>query len=263
MSSITVTELQALQTSPAFDATFELIDVRRRQARRSQGGDIPGARWRDPERVLAWKDELAPGPRRIVACAHGHEISQGIVAMLRAMGHDASYLEGGFAAWQEAGGEIRPLPGATRWVTRERPKIDRLACPWLIRRFIDADAEFLYVPADQVLAVAAAQDATPYDIPGVDYSHEGERCSFDAFIARHKLDDPALQVLATIVRGADTDRLDLAPQCAGLLAISLGLSARHSDDHQCLEQAMAVYDALYEWCRAAHGERRHGAPPPA
>ena len=260
MSSITLTELQSLQ---ATGATFELIDVRRAVARRSQGGDIPGSQWRDPERVLSWKDELAPGPRRIVYCAHGHEISQGIVAMLRAMGHDAVHLEGGFTDWQRAGAAIAALPKATRWVTRARPKIDRIACPWLIRRFIDANAEFLYVPTDQVLAVAEAQQATPYDIAGVEYSHQGQRCSFDAFIAKHRLDDPALQALATIVRGADTDRLDLAPQCAGLLAVSLGLSAQFSDDHQCLAHGMLVYDALYAWCSASHGQRRHGPAPAA
>ncbi len=259
-SSISVAELQSLQASAA---TFELIDVRRAVARRTQGADIAGGQWRDPERVLAWKDELRPGPRRIVYCAHGHEISQGIVATLRAMGHDAVHLEGGFTDWHKSGASVVALPRPTRWVTRERPKIDRIACPWLIRRFIDATAELLYVPTDQVLAVAAAQHATPYDIPGVEYSHVGERCSFDAFIAKHALDDPALQLLATIVRGADTDRHELAPQCAGLLAVSLGLSAQFSDDHECLAHGMVVYDALYAWCQSARGERHHWSPPSA
>lgn len=258
MSDIPVTELQALL---ATGQAFELIDVRRASARRSQGADILGGQWRDPEQVLRWKDELSQGPRRVVYCAHGHEISQGITALLRAMGHDAVHLSGGFTAWQQAGAPTRALPPATRWVTRARPKIDRVACPWLITRFIDAQAEFLYVPADQVLAVADTQNATPYDIPGVPLSHVGERCSFDAFIETYHLNDAPLQQLATIVRGADTDRHDLAPQCAGLLAVALGLSVLHSDDQACLAAGLPVYDALYAWCRSATGERHHWSPP--
>ena len=136
-----------------------------------------------------------------------------------------------------------------KWVTRERPKIDRIACPWLIQRFIDPEAEFLYVPAADVLRVAVQTGATPYDVPGVETGHVGELCSFDAFLAKHGLTDPALARLATIVRGADTDRLDLAPQSAGLLAISLGLSRCHADDHAMLAHGMVLYDALYAWCQ--------------
>jgi hypothetical protein len=147
-----------------------------------------------------------------------------------------------------------------KWVTRERPKIDRIACPWLIRRFIEAGAEFLYVPPQKVLEVAAREGAVPYDIPGVEFSHDGELCSFDAFLAKYRLDDPALQQLATIVRGADTSRLDLAPQSAGLFAISLGLSARYADDHEMLEHGMVVYDALYAWCQSCQQEK-HSWPP--
>lgn len=149
----------------------------------------------------------------------------------------------------------------TQWVTRERPKIDRIACPWLIRRFIDADAEFLYVPSDQVLAVAAATGATPYDIPGVEYSHVGEACSFDAFIRLHQLSDPALAELAVIVRGADTGRLDLAPQCAGLLAQSLGLSVLYPNDHEMLGHGLHMYDAYFAWLKQARGETHHWTPP--
>ena len=141
-----------------------------------------------------------------------------------------------------------------KWVTRERPKIDRIACPWLITRFIDKEAEFLYVPADQVLAVAETSGATPYDIPGVEYSHVGELCSFDAFINKHNLTDPALLQLAVIVRGADTARLDIAPQAAGLLALSLGLSHNFADDHAMLAQGMVMYDALYAWCKHTQQE---------
>lgn len=147
-----------------------------------------------------------------------------------------------------------------KWVTRERPKIDRIACPWLITRFIDRDAEFLYVPAADVLRVAADTSATPYDIPGVEFSHVGELCSFDAFLARYQLDEPALKQLAAIVRGADTSRLDLTPQSAGLYAISLGLSHTFADDHEMLHHGLVVYDALYAWCRACQSEA-HAWPP--
>ena len=134
-----------------------------------------------------------------------------------------------------------------KWVTRERPKIDRIACPWLVARFIDPAAEFLYVPAGRVLEVAEATGAIPYDIPGVEYGHQGELCSFDAFIAKHGLSDPALLDLAPIVRGADTDRHELHPVCAGLHAVSLGLSRNYPDDHEMLKHGMVVYDALYAW----------------
>jgi hypothetical protein len=137
-----------------------------------------------------------------------------------------------------------------KWVTRERPKIDRIACPWLIQRFIDREAEFLYVPASEVLQVAQETGATPYDIPGVEMGHVGEMCSFDAFLAKYRLDDPALQKLASIVRGADTSRLDLTLQSAGLHAISLGLSLNFTDDHEMLRHGMVMYDALYAWCRS-------------
>ena len=137
-----------------------------------------------------------------------------------------------------------------KWVTRERPKIDRIACPWLIARFIDKEPEFLYVPADQVRQRANETGAIPYDVPGVEMTHVGDQCSFDAFIRNYELHDPALQRLATIVRGADTSRLDLAPQCAGLYAISLGLSRNFADDHEMLRHGMVVYDALYAWCQA-------------
>jgi hypothetical protein len=147
-----------------------------------------------------------------------------------------------------------------KWITRERPKIDRIACPWLIARFIDPAPEFLYVPAAEVLATAEREGATPYDIPGVEMTHAGELCSFDAFLAKYRLDNPALQQLATIVRGADTSRLDLAPQSAGLYAISLGLSHNFVDDQEMLRHGMVVYDALYAWCARCQGEA-HAWPP--
>ncbi len=147
-----------------------------------------------------------------------------------------------------------------KWVTRERPKIDRIACPWLIARFIDKQPEFLYVPADRVLKVAAETGAVPYDIPGVEMTHDGERCSFDAFLKKHELKDPALDQLALIVRGADTSRLDLTPQSPGLYAISLGLSHRYADDHEMLAHGLVMYDALYAWCQSCQAETHHWPP---
>ena len=149
-----------------------------------------------------------------------------------------------------------------KWITRERPKIDRIACPWLIARCIDTTPEFLYVPSGDVLRIAAETGATPYDVPGVEMSHVGELCSFDAFIAKYGLTDPALQQLALIVRGADTSRLDLTPQSAGLYAISLGLSRCFADDHEMLRHGMVMYDALYAWCKECRDET-HRWPPAA
>jgi hypothetical protein len=141
-----------------------------------------------------------------------------------------------------------------KWVTRERPKIDRIACPWLIARFIDREAQFLYVAPADVSSTARSQDAIAYDVPDVELSHAGELCSFDAFLRKYRLDDPALAELAIIVRGADTARPELAAQAPGLLAISLGLSNLFHDDHEMLKHGMVIYDALYAWCRHARGE---------
>ena len=147
-----------------------------------------------------------------------------------------------------------------KWITRERPKIDRIACPWLVARFIDDAPEFLYVPSDRVFPIAKETGAIAYDIPGAELSHVGELCSFDAFLERYGLDDPALQRLAEIVRGADTGRPELTPQSPGLLAISLGLSQCYPNDHEMLDRGMVLYDALYAWCRSLTGET-HGWPP--
>jgi hypothetical protein len=147
-----------------------------------------------------------------------------------------------------------------KWVTRERPKIDRIACPWLIARFIDESPEFLFVPTDQVVVVAEREGAVPFNVPGVKLSHVGEHCSFDTFLAEYQLTDPALAMLAVIIRGADTARLDLAPQAPGLLALSLGLSRIFADDQEMLSHGMVMYDALYAWCRDCQSET-HGWPP--
>lgn len=240
-----------------------LIDVRRQGARQASGMTIANSIWRDPAQWLSWKDEVAAFSEPVVFfCVHGHEISQGLTAALCAMGVDARCLEGGFSEWQKAGLPIAKIASvsSTRWVTRERPKIDRVACPWLIARFIDPKAEFLYVPAADVLQVAQETGAIPYDIPDVELSHAGELCSFDAFLGKYGLQDPALQQLAMIVRGADTSRLDLTPQSAGLYALSLGLSQIFADDQEMLRHGMVMYDAIYRWCRDCQSET-HQWPP--
>lgn len=147
-----------------------------------------------------------------------------------------------------------------KWITRERPKIDRIACPWLIKNFVDHDAEFIYVPKDQVFEKANELQAIPYDIPGAEYSHEGADCTFDFVIKKHRLEDPALQQLALIVRGADTDRFDLAAQSAGLWAISAGLSYNYKNDHEMLQIGMKLYDALYSWAKYVQDEKHTWNP---
>lgn len=147
-----------------------------------------------------------------------------------------------------------------KWITRERPKIDRIACPWLVKRFVDAKAEFLYVPSADVLRLALDAGAIACDIPGAALSHEGELCSFDAFLKKYGLTDPALEQLATIVRGADTSRLDLTPQSAGLYAISLGLSQNFPNDHELLQHGLVMYDALYAWCKHCQAESHNWQP---
>jgi rhodanese-related sulfurtransferase len=206
--------------------------------------------------LAAFATQHAAGRTIVAYCVHGHEVSQEAARALSRAGHQASFLDGGIEAWRAAGLPTfrrRPewrVPGGSRWITRERPKIDRIACPWLIQRFVDPLARFDYVPTQRVFDEAANRKAVPYDIPGAVVTHRGERCSFDALIEDFDLHDAALDQLALIVRGADTDRLDLAPQCAGLVATSLGLSRRFANDHEMLESAMPVYDGLYAWCRS-------------
>ncbi|MEO7887137.1 MAG: chromate resistance protein ChrB domain-containing protein, partial [Polaromonas sp.] len=242
---------------------------------------LAAARRCAPEDVAAFA--ASQSPREVVVyCVYGHNVSADATATLRAAGWNAYALAGGIEGGEDgvdAPQDIaqwrarRPLIltkrsdwGVTgeqpsRWITRERPKIDRIACPWLVRRFIDPRAEFLYVPAPQVLDEAKRLGAVAYDIPGAPVSHEGELCSFDTLLKAFELVDSALNVLARIVRGADTDRLELAPQSAGLLAFSLGLSRLHAyDDHAMLEAAMPLYDALYAWCRDAQGEPHSWKP---
>ena len=147
-----------------------------------------------------------------------------------------------------------------KWITREKPKIDRIACPWLIKNFVDQEAEFLYVPKEDVFTKAKIMDAIPYDIPGAEYTHEGNFCTFDYIIKKHGITDPGILQIAHIVRGADTDRFDLAPQCAGIWAISAGLSYNYSNDHQMLEIGLKIYDALYSWTKFVQQEKHNWNP---
>src|SRR6266498_4496741 len=147
-----------------------------------------------------------------------------------------------------------------KWITRERPKIDRIACPWVIKNFIDKEAEFIYVPKELVFGKGKELNAIPYDIPGAEYSHYGDECTFDFIVKKHKINDPAIHTLAEIIRGADTDRFDLAPQAAGLWAISAGLSYNNNDDHEMLAIGMKMYDALYSWAKYVQGEKHNWNP---
>lgn len=228
-----------------------VVDVRRDADFVNASQLLSAAVHRPPDHLEQWRNDLPAGRQVVTCCFHGDQVSQGVAIALRAMGVDASFLEGGIAAWTERGLPTHRNIGTSpsKWVTREHPKIDRIACPWLILRFIDPDAEFIYVPRDQVLAAAEQTGATPYDIDGVELTHVGDRCSFDAILKIYDIKDPALDILATIVRGADTSRPDLAPQCEGLLAISRGLSANFPDDHEMLAHGLVIYDALYKWCR--------------
>jgi len=237
-----------------------IVDVRRADDYGAQPRLLPGARRGDPDRLAQWAAALARTRPVAVYCVHGHRVSQAAAQALVALGFEASYLDGGIGGWIDAGratvkarAELG-VPGASRWMTRERPKIDRLACPWLVRRFIDPDALFFYAPAHRVRAEAEALGALPYDIADVAFSHRGPRCSFDAFLDEFDLHDPVLDQMADIVRAADTGVPEQVPQAHGLLAISLGLSANIADDISLLEQAMPVYDALYAWCKTARDE---------
>jgi rhodanese-related sulfurtransferase len=245
MNAMTCSELRA---SPE----MLVLDVRRRKAYQEAADMIAGALRREPEGVGDWAKMLPRASSVVAYCVHGHEVSQGVAKALGESGIQASYLEGGIEGWKAQSGALdaKPAGAATRWVTRERPKIDRIACPWLISRFIDHDAEFLYVPKERVGDAAKQREAVPYDVAGVHFTHDGDLCSFDAFLKHYRLGgDAALARLVLIVRGADTGRPDLAPQVPGLLAVSQGLSRNFSNDHEMLEHGMVVYDALYAWCK--------------
>lgn len=247
-----------------------LIDVRKNEAFAASDHTLPGALRRDPLLLDDWAAKLPPAAAVLVYCVHGHEVSQTVQRGLQQQGINARFLQGGIEGWRAAGLPVMPKASAsaTRWVTRERPKIDRIACPWLVRRFIDAQAQFFYVPSAQVRSVASVQCAMPFDVNAdvadTLFTHQGEYCSFDAFVRHYRLGaDSALALLARIVRGADTDRLDLAPQSAGLLALSLGMSRNVPDDLALLDAMLPLYDALYAWCREAVAgtDERHNWKP--
>ena len=231
------------------------VDVRKAEDFAASDYFIPGAvRW-DYHAGAAEPPEISSAANAVAYCVKGLHVGITGAEKLRTPHRDATFLEGGLRQWLEAGAprvKKRPDLGVTgesvsRWVTRARPKIDRIACPWLIRRFIDQRAEFFYVPKNEVFAFAKANNAVAYDIPGAPIEHDGPLCSFDNFLRAFELTSPALERMATIVRGADTDALNLAPQSAGLLAISLGFSRNIADDHAMLDAMTPVYDALYRW----------------
>lgn len=225
--------------------------------------------FRHPFRDIAALAPKVKGSRVVVICQKGLKLSQGAAAILRDHGIAAESLEGGALAWRDAGQPLIPadrIPprnaeGRTVWVTRQRPKIDRIACPWLIRRFIDRHAQFLFVDPSEVRNVAEKFGAIPFDIENVFWSHHGDQCTFDTMIREFALETDAMTQLATIVRGADTNRHDLAPEAAGLMAASLGLSRMYRDDLAQLEAGMALYDAFYRWARDARDEG-HDWPAP-
>ena len=194
------------------------------------------------------------GRKAVIICYKGLKLSQGMAALIRANGGQAEVLEGGYCAWHAAKLPLQPITDTSRWVTRHKPKIDRIACPWLIRRFIDPDAQFMFVPPSDVSAVADRFDAIAFDVPDAVYGHQGDRCTFDALLDGFGLHTQALDRLATVVRAADTDKHSIAPQAAGLLAISVGLSKLHRDDNAMLDAGMSVYDALYRWARDGFDE---------
>ncbi len=243
-----------------------IIDVRTQEDFEADPRLIPGALKRSHQSVSGW-GKAFDGKPAIVVCHHGAKLSEGTAAWLRQLGADAVSLEGGFVEWEKAKLPLVPvakLPprdaeGRTVWVTRARPKVDRIACPWLIRRFIDPAAVFLFVAPQEVAAVADRFGATAFDIENTAWSHRGELCTFDVMVAEFGLGTEALLRLATIVRAADTARLDLAPEAAGLLAASLGLSRMYADDLEQLEAGMGLYDAFYRWCRDAT-EETHNWP---
>jgi len=257
-NSISTDQLSRLVGTPSSPA---IIDIRIDEDFDADPRFIPASIRHGFQNVADLVPRLAD-TRAVVVCQKGLKLSQGAAAILRSHGVEAEYLEGGSVAWAEAGLPMVPAKavpergadGATLWVTRHRPKVDRIACPWLIRRFVDPDARFLFVATSEVLNVADRFGATPFDLEDVFWSHRGELCTFDVMIEEFALRTEALDRLATIVRGADTNRHDLAPQAAGLLAASVGLSRMYKDDLEQLEAGLALYDAFYRFARDGFDE---------
>jgi rhodanese-related sulfurtransferase len=238
-----------------------LIDVRTDADFAADPRLIPGAIRRSHEDAGDWSEKFS-GDSAVIVCLRGAKLAQGTAAWLRNANVEAETLDGGFEGWKEAKLPLidasklppRDAQGRTVWVTRARPKIDRIACPWLIRRFIDPSAVFLFVASAEVSAVAERFEATPFDIENVFWSHRGELCTFDVMVQEFGLSIPPLERLATMVRAADTARLDLSQEAPGLLAASLGLSRMYDDDLEQLSAGMLLYDAFYRWCRDAAKE---------
>ncbi len=264
LTAAQLSRLVGLPDSPA------LIDVRTDEDLAADPRMLPGAVRRDFRTVTSWAAHYANRRHVVVVCQQGLKLSEGVAAWLRHAGIQAELLEGGFEAWVAAGGLLvrpdkvppRDPEGRTVWVTRARPKVDRIACPWLIRRFVDPRAVFLFVSPPEVMGVAERFGATPFDVDGVFWSYREELCTFDVMVEEFGLHCSVLDRLALIVRGADTARLDLAPQAAGLLAASLGLSRMHKDDLVQLDAGLALYDAFYRWSRDAV-EETHNWPNPS
>jgi hypothetical protein len=238
-----------------------LIDARTEEDFKADQRLIPGATRRSHDRVAEWASGL-PGRSIVVICQKGKKLAEGTAAWLRHEGLRAETLDGGFEEWKSAKLPLVPvskLPARdarahTIWVTRSRPKIDRIACPWLIRRFVDPNAVFLFVAPSEVAAVGERFGAVPFDIENVFWSHRGGLCTFDVMIEEFGLATPPLLRLGEMVRAADTGRLDLSPEAPGLMAASLGLSRMYDDDLAQVEAGIALYDAFYRWCRDATGE---------
>jgi rhodanese-related sulfurtransferase len=255
---ISVEKLNRLVGTPSAPL---IIDVRTEEDFDADPLLLPCALRKSHRDVADWAAGFA-GKSAVVVCHHGAKLSQGVAAWLRHAGAQAVSLEDGFEGWKAAGLSLVPvsqLPqrdalGRTAWVTRQRPKVDRIACPWLIRRFVDANAVFLFVAPSEVEAVADRFGAVPFDVEGVQWSHRGELCTFDVMVEAFGLTLEPLAQLATIVRGADTARPELAPEVSGFLAASLGLSRMYADDLQQLDAGMLLYDVYYRWCRDATDE---------
>ena len=252
-NQITAAQLSRLVGTP--DAPM-LVDVRLDADFALNPALIP-ASFRHPHSDLAALVTRLAEAKSVIICQRGRKLSEGVAALLRSHGLASEVLEGGADAWAALALPMVPvaaIPATNTWVTRQRPKVDRIACPWLIRRFVDPTARFLFVAPSEVQSVADRFDATPFDIDGVAWSHDGPDCTFDTMVRRFGLSAPAMDRLATVVRAADTDRHDLAPQAAGLLALSVGLSRMFRDDLQQLEAGMTLYDALYRWARDGFDE---------
>lgn len=260
-TTITLSQLSRLVGLPEAPT---ILDVRLDEDHGLDPRMLPGAIRQDFRTASTWAEQYA-GQHVVIVCQRGLKLSQGTAAWLRHEGIKAESLESGFEGWVASNGmlvrpDLVPKPdpqGRTIWVTRARPKIDRIACPWLIRRFVDPSAVFLFVAPGEVEAVAERFGVTAFDIDGVFWSHRGELCTFDVMLDEFGLHAPALDRLALIVRGADTARPDLAPEAPGLLAASLGLSRTYSDDLVQLGAGLALYDAFYRWCRDATEETHH------